>query len=238
MVRAPSRRHLTYREQASDEGRRGRRAGPADGRRGGPPRHRPSFRDPRLPRDDWSWHLRSSRASTMAQGDRPGRGGARASLGTRPELADRLRRRRGGSRACGRGGRASVLRTEVPRRSMPRLLGSHPTDQAGLAGPGVADQRRGLPESGSPYSLRAKRLETRPARQRPGRWSASGLGLDTGARERPDYPHVEGDHDDCPDGVEGDEEEVRQRAEAGQRDCSHYCPGLAAKQGEAGADQQ
>ena len=68
---------------------------------------------------------------------------------------------------------------------------------------------------------------------------ASNLGLNRArACERPDHPHVECDHDDRPEGVVGDEEKVRQRAEARQYDRRYSCPRLTGEEAEAGGDEQ
>src|SRR5215212_10580964 len=69
--------------------------------------------------------------------------------------------------------------------------------------------------------------------------STPGLSLDrAGAGERPDHPHVERYHEDRPQGVVGDEEEVRDRADTGEHDRRYSGPRLAGKETESGEDQQ
>src|SRR5215213_7309587 len=71
--------------------------------------------------------------------------------------------------------------------------------------------------SGVERSLISEHGEPAASPQRPDRPSA--LGPDrTGTRQRPDHPDVDGDHDDPPDGVVRDEEEVPQSTEHCEHD--------------------
>ena len=59
-----------------------------------------------------------------------------------------------------------------------------------------------------------------------------------GAGERPDHPHVEGDHEDRPPRVIRDEEEVGDRADAREHKRRRPCPRAAGEQAEGGYDEQ
>src|SRR5215218_8785115 len=74
--------------------------------------------------------------------------------------------------------------------------------------------------------------------RRPDRPSDSARLDHSGARQRPDHPDVEGDHEDRPEGVVGDEEEVRDGAEAGEHDRCDDGPPTAREQAPAGGHER